>query len=296
MRSSADLYAGDPDLGEILPVPGLAPVSGAARKPENPDLLVFAVAHDFGRNLGALHHRRTGLDVFTVAGDQDAVERHLSTRLRIQQRDLDRDARFGAELAPAGRENGVGHRVGTLTGAWDWVKGARSSVHGADCSLLRAPCFVTRPRTAPSHRAPPAWPSFGIHRVSSSDRPGPRAPSRSAAPVAAGNSALAPRDRARPRGAVAPTTGALCDRPPRASASAPSAVPRLPAGTHALSRCTSGIRWSSTARATDARAAGSSRRAPAPKRRTRGSWPGHGRGACVAPGAPCPGSSASPCR
>src|SRR6266566_1141665 len=141
MRSSADLYGGDLDLGEILPVPGLAPVSGAPRKPENPDLLVFAVAHDFGRHLGALHHRRTGLDIFTVAGDQDAVERHLSTRLRIQQRDLDRDARFGAELAPAGRENGVGHRVGTLTGAWDWVKGARSSVHGADCSLLRAPCF-----------------------------------------------------------------------------------------------------------------------------------------------------------
>src|SRR2546427_8977695 len=104
MRSSADLHAGDLDLGEILPVPGLATVAGAPRKPENPDLLVFTVAHDFGRNLGALHHRRTGLDVFTVAGDQDAVERHLSTRLRIQQRDLDRDARFGAELPTAGRK------------------------------------------------------------------------------------------------------------------------------------------------------------------------------------------------
>src|SRR6266571_6533689 len=124
MRSSADLYAGDLDLGEILTVPGLATVPGAPRKPENPDLLVFTVAHDFGRNLGALHHRRTGLDVFTVAGDQDAVERHLSTRLRIQQRDLDRDARFGAELPTAGREYRVGHGSGTLVGPGGSVKSA----------------------------------------------------------------------------------------------------------------------------------------------------------------------------
>src|SRR6266566_6202928 len=152
MRSSADLYAGDPDLGEILPVPGLAPVSGAARKPENPDLLVFAVAHDFGRNLGALHHRRTGLDVFTVAGDQDAVERHLSTRLRIQQRDLDRDARFGAELPTAGREYRVGHRAGTLTGAWDWVKGARvSSGHRVLLGYISSGRAGHHPKLVESH-------------------------------------------------------------------------------------------------------------------------------------------------
>src|SRR2546425_1314340 len=133
MRSSADLHAGDLDLGEILPVPGLATVAGAPRKPENPDLLVFTVAHDFGRNLGALHHRRTGLDVFTVAGDEDAVERHLSTRLRIQQRDLDRDARFGAELSATRGENGVGHTGRNLNRDNRLVKsghGKRETGHG----------------------------------------------------------------------------------------------------------------------------------------------------------------------
>src|SRR2546430_14082158 len=122
MLSSADLHVGDLDFGEVLPVPSVAAIPGAARKPENPDLLVLAVPHDLGGDLGALHVRRAALDLLAIARDEHLIERHLVPRLGIEQRDFDRDARLGAELAATGGENGVGHRVGRLIGTWNWVK------------------------------------------------------------------------------------------------------------------------------------------------------------------------------
>src|SRR3954465_13184880 len=101
MRSSADLHVGDFDFGEVLPVSRMAPVSGAPREPENPDFLALAVADDLGGHLGALHARPARLDVLPVAGNEDLIERDLVPRLRIEQRDLDGDARLGAELLAA---------------------------------------------------------------------------------------------------------------------------------------------------------------------------------------------------
>src|SRR6185437_1925506 len=114
MRSSADLYVGDLDFGEVLPVSGVAAIPGAARKPENPDLLVLAVPHDLGGDLGTLDVWLAALHVLPVARDQHVVERDFVARLGIEQRDPDRDSRFGAELAAAGRENRVAHGSGTL--------------------------------------------------------------------------------------------------------------------------------------------------------------------------------------
>src|SRR5687767_2526498 len=122
MLSSADLHVGDFDFRKVLAMPGVPAVPRAAREPEDPDLLALTVAHDFGRHLGALHLRRPRLDVLPVARDEDVVERHLIARLGIEQRDLDRDSWFGAELRAAGGENGVGHRAGTLVGIRSSVK------------------------------------------------------------------------------------------------------------------------------------------------------------------------------
>src|SRR2546423_5899884 len=138
MRSSADRHVGDLDFGEVLPVSRMTPISGAPREPENPDFLALAMADDLGGDLGALHARHARLDVLAVAGHEDLVERDLVPRLRIEQRDLDRDARLGAELLAAGGENGVGHRARNLT---------------------RDNWLVKRPHTAPSPLDPPAAPS-----------------------------------------------------------------------------------------------------------------------------------------
>src|SRR6266446_10639902 len=141
MRSSADLHVGDLDFGEVLPVPSVATIAGAARKPENPDLLVLAVPHDLGGDLGTLDVWLAALDFLAVARDQHVVERHLVPRLRVEQRDLDRDARLGAELTAAGRENRVTHRARNLNN---------------DNRLVK----VTPQRIARSRRGPPAEPSF----------------------------------------------------------------------------------------------------------------------------------------
>src|SRR5256885_13674503 len=114
MLSSADLHVGDLDFGEVLPVPSVAAIPGAARKPVNPDLLVLAVPHDLGGDLGALHVRRAALNLLAVARDEHVIERYLVPRLGIEQRDLDRHARVGAELAGAGGKDWVWHRGGTL--------------------------------------------------------------------------------------------------------------------------------------------------------------------------------------
>src|SRR5213594_1351345 len=110
MRSSADLHVGDLDFGEVLPVSTMAAIPGAARKPENPDLLVLAVPHDFGGDLGALDVWLAALHVLPVARDEHVVERDFVPRLGVEERDLDRDARLGAELTATGGENGIGHR------------------------------------------------------------------------------------------------------------------------------------------------------------------------------------------
>src|SRR5881628_2934101 len=107
MRSSADLHVGDLDFGEVLPVPSVATIAGTARKPEDPDLLVLAVPHDFGGDLGTLDVGLAALHFLAVARDQHVVERDFVPRLGVEERDLDRDARLGAELTATGGENGV---------------------------------------------------------------------------------------------------------------------------------------------------------------------------------------------
>src|SRR5437016_2100391 len=107
MLPSADLHVGDLDFSEVLPVSRMAPIPGAPREPKDPDLLALAVADDLGGDLGALHARHARLDVLAVARHEDLIERDLVPRLCIEQRDLHRDARFGAELLAAGGENGV---------------------------------------------------------------------------------------------------------------------------------------------------------------------------------------------
>src|SRR6267142_7166456 len=122
MLSSADLHVGDFDFGKVLPVTGVTAIPGAARKPENPDLLVLAVPHDLGRDLGTLDVWLAALHFLAVARDQHVVERDLVSRLRVEQRDLDRNTRLGAELPATGRENRVAHRRGTLIGIGTSVK------------------------------------------------------------------------------------------------------------------------------------------------------------------------------
>src|SRR6266446_3047391 len=154
MLPSADLHVGDLDFGEILPVPGVPAVTGAPREPENADLLVLAVPHDLGGDLGTLDVWLAALDFLPVARDQHVVERDLVPRLRVEQRDLDRDARLGAELAATGGENRVTHRARNLNG---------------DLGLVK------RRRIAPSRRGPPAEPSSGTHPAASWGRRAPRA-------------------------------------------------------------------------------------------------------------------------
>src|SRR5690349_1081700 len=105
MLSSADLHVGDLDFGEILPVPSVAAIAGAAREPKDPDLLALAVPHDLGRHLRALHAWRAGLDMLAVARDQDLIERDFVPGLGVEQRDFNGDPRLGPELGAAGRED-----------------------------------------------------------------------------------------------------------------------------------------------------------------------------------------------
>src|SRR6266550_5782228 len=111
MRSSADLHVGDLDFGEVLPVPSVATIAGTARKPEDFHLLVLAVPHDLGGDPGALDVWLAALHFLAVARDQHVVERHLVPRLRVEQRDLDRDSRLGPKLTATSRENRVTHRA-----------------------------------------------------------------------------------------------------------------------------------------------------------------------------------------
>src|SRR5437867_11287438 len=116
-------------------MPGVAPISGATCEPVDLDLLAFAVAHDLGGNLGALHNRLPRVHVLAVAGEQHVVEGHLAAGLRFEQRDLDGDARLGAELGAAGRGNGGGHEARTLAETCGSVKGERSAVSGVSADM-----------------------------------------------------------------------------------------------------------------------------------------------------------------
>src|SRR5467141_1313793 len=166
MLSSADLHVGDLDFGEVLPVPSVAAIAGAARKAENPDLLVLAVPHDLGRYLGTFDMRRATLYLLAVARDQHVIERHLVPRLCVEERDLDGDARLGAELPATGRENRVTHRARNLN---------------RDLGLVK------RRHTVRSRRGRPAEPSSGTRPAASSGRRAPRARAQSASRVAAGS-------------------------------------------------------------------------------------------------------------
>src|SRR5207249_6846644 len=215
-HGSPDLHVLDLDLGEILPVPGLAPVPGAARKPEDADLLALAVPHHLRSHLGATHERLTRMHLLAVADQQDVIEGDRLAGLRGEQRHLDGAPRLGLELLATGRENGVGHRAGTLIAARDSVKRGggwemRDAAQPITHPRIPHPGF-TPPHTAPSRRAPPAWPSSGIRPGASSGRRAPRARGRSAFPVAAGSSAPAPAGTGRPRGGAARRVGAPCDR------------------------------------------------------------------------------------
>src|SRR5256885_16958829 len=101
MLSSADLHGGDSDLGELLPMPGVAAVTGATGKAENPDFLVLAVTHDLGGHRRSLEQRRAGLNLLAVARCEHAIERHLVARLAPEERDFERDPGLGAELFAA---------------------------------------------------------------------------------------------------------------------------------------------------------------------------------------------------
>src|SRR5712664_185415 len=166
MLPSADLHVGDLDFSEVLPVPSVAAIAGAAREPENPDLLILAVPHDLGGDLGALDVGLAALHFLAVARDQHVIERHLVPRLRVEQRDFDRDARLGAELTATGGENRVTHRARNLN---------------RDLGLVK------RRRTARSRLDPPAEPSSGTRPTASSGRRAPRARAPSASRVAAGS-------------------------------------------------------------------------------------------------------------
>src|SRR6267378_3883608 len=158
MHSSADLHVGDLDFGEILAMSGVTAIPGATRKAEDPDLLVLAVTHHLGGDLRALHVRRAALNLLPVARDEHVIEGDLRPRLRVEERDSDCESRLGAELTATGGENRVAHRARNLN---------------KDLGLVK------RQRIAPSRPVRPGGPSSETRRVSSSGRPGPRAPSRS---------------------------------------------------------------------------------------------------------------------
>src|SRR6266850_1736817 len=128
MRSSADLHVGDLHFGELLAMPGMPAIPGAARETEDAHLLVLAVAHDLGRDLGA--------------------------RLGFEQRHPDNQTRLGLELLAADRENGVGHGSGTLMVPWVSVK----PPHTARSRPARPawPSCGTRPGASSGRHAPRA--------------------------------------------------------------------------------------------------------------------------------------------
>src|SRR5258705_7267639 len=103
----SQLYVGDFKLGELLPVPLLAPVIAATLELEDGDFIVFAVANDLGHDLGAFDHRQAGTDLLPVAGEQDVIECHLRSRLAFEQRNSDGNTLFRAELLTSGFENRV---------------------------------------------------------------------------------------------------------------------------------------------------------------------------------------------
>src|SRR6266699_1530977 len=164
MRYSADLHVGDLHFGELLAMPGMPAIPGAAGETKDAHLLVLAVAHDLGRHLGALHRRLAGRHVLAVAREQHLVERDLGARLGFEQRHPDNQTRLGLELLAADGENGVGHGSGTLMVPWVSVK---------------------PPHTAPSRPARRAWPSCGTRPGASSGRHAPRARGRSPSPTGA---------------------------------------------------------------------------------------------------------------
>src|SRR5947207_6535729 len=138
--SVLELHVGDPDLGERLAMPGLAPEPGAAGEAVDLDLLALAVSHHFGRHLGALQDRLAGVHVLAVAGQQHAIEGQLAPGLACEQRDLDRDAGLGPVLDAADGKNGVGHEGRNVNEGNRLVKRRGTAV---PCPYATAYCSVT---------------------------------------------------------------------------------------------------------------------------------------------------------
>src|SRR5215211_6064734 len=107
MCASAEGDVGNADLGELLPMPGLAAVVLPPLELEHVDLGLLAHAHDFGDDLGARHEGGAGADGLAVGGEQHLVERDLGARLGVHEGEADRLALFGPELLAQGPENRV---------------------------------------------------------------------------------------------------------------------------------------------------------------------------------------------
>src|SRR5438552_2642348 len=142
-HGSPDLHILNLDFGEVLPVTGATPVAGAAREPEDADLVALAVAHHFGGHLGAPHQRLPRLHLLPVADEQDAVEGHSLPGLGREQRHLHGTAGLGLELLATGGENGVRHRAGTLIMPWGSCKAYGHTAHTAIRHYATAYCSVT---------------------------------------------------------------------------------------------------------------------------------------------------------
>src|SRR6266545_6967790 len=110
MGASAERDVGDADLGELLPMSGLAAVVLPPLELEHVDLGLFAHAHDLRFDLGARHERRAGANGLSVRGEQHLVERDLGARLGVHEGEADRLALLGPELLAQGPENRV-HEV-----------------------------------------------------------------------------------------------------------------------------------------------------------------------------------------
>src|SRR5687768_8887547 len=104
MPASAQLQVGDADLGELLPMSGLAAVILPPLEFEHVDLGFLPLAHDFGRHRRALHQRSSGLDGLAVGGEQDLVEGHLGAGGRVHERQPEGLALFRPELLAEGSE------------------------------------------------------------------------------------------------------------------------------------------------------------------------------------------------
>src|SRR6185295_1062255 len=107
MGASAERDVGDADLGELLPMSGLAAIVLAPLELDDVDLGLLAHPDDLRLHLGAGDERRAGADGLAVRAEEDFIEGDLGARLRLHQREANGLALFGPELLAQGPENRV---------------------------------------------------------------------------------------------------------------------------------------------------------------------------------------------